>query len=121
MLARLRDGGTIEQAEAAARELAVRNIAADREDLIAGWATLGQAMRLRSPTPIKVHAVRYYHEPIYSKINAMMVLIIGSGLCVVLIACANVANLLLVRGAGAARRSPCAWHMAHRAGASSCS
>jgi putative ABC transport system permease protein len=97
MLARLRDGVTIAQADSAARDLAYRNIAADREALVADWARIHQRYPLVSG-PIAVHTSRYYAEPVGDTMDRLMALIIGCGIAVVLIACANVANLLLIRG-----------------------
>ena len=102
VLGRLRDGVTIESVETAARDFAVRNMFADRAALVHDYAAHGMHTPIPDG-PIAARALPYHTEPIDERESQLMTLVIACGLAVVLIACANVANLLLVRGAARRR------------------
>jgi putative ABC transport system permease protein len=110
ILARLKPSATVRSTEREVRAIALRNVAADREDYERWSAGIrGQPDRL-AKVPVDVHVARYYNEPIGAELVRFLALILGCGFAVVLIAAANVVNLLLVRGA--ARRQEIAVRMA---------
>jgi putative ABC transport system permease protein len=111
MLARLHDGGTLEEARAAVLPVAIRNVAADRQSLTDWWIVNRRNRLFPLPTgPVIATLDRYHNEPIDADTVRFILLIIACGLAVVLIAAANVVNLLLVRGT--ARRQEIAVRMA---------
>jgi putative ABC transport system permease protein len=102
VLARLRVGTDIDDVRPAVREMAMRLVASDREAF--GLWLRKEARSFFSPPrvvagPVDVKVGRYYTEYVGSQVTSFMLLVIGCGLAVVLIAAANVVNLLLVRGA----------------------
>jgi putative ABC transport system permease protein len=112
-LARLRDGQRLEDVRAVVRDVAMRSVVSDREAMTRVWRA--EAGPHQQPdeilmVPVDVRVDRYYHEPRYSGYVRMILLVLGCGLAVVMIATANVVNLLLVRGA--ARRQEIAVRMA---------
>ena len=86
-LARLRDGATLEQAQAQ-----IDRVAAELRDSDAVKASAGYNVRLE---PL--------HQDLTAGVRPVLLALLGTVLFVLLIACANVANLLLVRASGRER------------------
>ncbi|HET9777406.1 MAG TPA: ABC transporter permease, partial [Gemmatimonadaceae bacterium] len=112
MLARLRDRDELEDVRDRVTLIAMRRVAADREELTQYWRSryTRSAPPKLLPTPVKVALDRYYNEPLNAEMVRFLGLVVACGSIVVLIAAANVVNLLLVRGA--ARRQEIAVRMA---------
>ena len=110
-LARLRDGQSLGDARDVVSEIALRTVASDREVMVK--ALRAEYQRRRPPTlvmgPVDVRVSRYYNEPTRGDAN-FVILVLGCGLAVALIASSNVVNLLLIRGAS--RRQEIAVRMA---------
>ena len=111
VLARLRPGSTVGDVERMVRAIALSNVAADR-DAFDRWNTAGPRGQPDPLVkgPVDVRVARYYNEPFSIEMIRLLLLILGCGVAVILIAAANVTNLLLVRGA--ARRQEIAVRMA---------
>jgi predicted permease len=112
MLGRLRLGTDLDDVRPIVREVAMRQVAGDREALFEWLRKDNPRYRpadLGNP-PVDVRIARYYTEPVSGQMLSFGYLVIACGLAVVLIAAANVVNLLLVRGA--ARRQEIAVRMA---------
>jgi putative ABC transport system permease protein len=111
-LARLRDGEDVDDVRPIVREVAFRQIAANRQEIVA-WQRLDNPRyhpAALANTPVDIRVDRYYAEPVEGRFISFVLLVIACGLAVVLIAAANVVNLLLVRGAS--RRQEIAVRMA---------
>jgi putative ABC transport system permease protein len=114
-LARLRDGQSLRDVRPIVTEIAMRSVAHDRQEIVQYWRSQRRGGTIISSAgelamgPVAVRVKRYYNEPT-SGLASMMVLILGSGFAVVLVAAANAISLLLIRGA--ARRQEIAVRMA---------
>jgi predicted permease len=100
-LARLRDGQSVGDVRPVVREIAMRNVAADRETMTRYWRATYR--RTKPPElamgPVDVQVARYNNEPTGRMLVNFLLLVLGCGSAVVLIAASNVINLLLIRGA----------------------
>jgi predicted permease len=112
MLARLRDRDELEDVRDRVTLIAAGRVVGDRDELTQYWRSryTRSAPPKLLPTPVKVTLDRYYNEPLSADMLRFLGLVIACGGIVVLIAAANVVNLLLVRGAG--RRQEIAVRMA---------
>jgi putative ABC transport system permease protein len=112
VLARLRADQSLDDVRPIVTEIALRNVAADREAIVRHWRSRS-SRRSSGETlamgPVDVRVARYYNEPVKGLLN-LVVLVLGSGLAVVLVAASNAVSLLLIRGA--ARRQEIAVRLA---------
>jgi hypothetical protein len=101
--ARLRDGVTVAQAQAAMNILSAR-LAAEypREDP-------GKGITVYATRDVRIH------PQLDPALRAVAMVLLGVVGLVLAVACSNLATLLLVRGAGARKKSRCGWRSAQPA------